>query len=248
MTAFATLPTPVLNPSRWRRARIGALAVVAVMFLVYAVPPYLTLDPARSRIQAPAGHPFYYRLLAAHVIFGAIAMMTCLLQLWPSFRRRHPEAHRLIGRLYVFGGVVPASLLGFSIGTISPFGPVIRASNMLLAVLWLSCTIAGFRMGRQGRFVEHRRWMLRSATLTLSIITNRVWAVVAALLLIPQLSTMFDGNERLMVQAIAGMAGWLGWTLPLLVTELVLDREATRSARQARPDHVPVARPDPLPS
>ena len=144
-----------------------------------------------------------------------------------------PAAHRLIGRVYVFAGVIPAATLGFSIGTISPFGPVIRASNMLLAMVWLGCTVTAFRMARQRRYGDHRRWMIRSATLTMSVITNRVWAVVAAIILIPQLSTTFEGSERLMVQAIAGLAGWLGWTIPLLVAEWWLERDRARPASRA---------------
>jgi len=55
--------------------------------------------------------------------------------------------------------------------------------------------------------------------LTLSIITNRMWAVVWVITLVPQLQTTFGGNEALMIQSIAGLSGWLGWVLPLLVAE-----------------------------
>ena len=41
--------------------------------------------------------------------------------------------------------------------------------------------------------------------------------------LVPQLQTTFGGNEALMVQAIAGLSGWLGWVLPLLAAEWFLD-------------------------
>ena len=65
--------------------------------------------------------------------------------------------------------------------------------------------------------------MIRSVVLTLSIITNRMWAVVWVITLVPQLQTTFGGNEALMVQSIAGLSGWLGWVLPLLVAEWWLD-------------------------
>jgi hypothetical protein len=72
--------------------------------------------------------------------------------------------------------------------------------------------------------------MTRSITLTLSIITNRIWAVVFMLTLGPQLDTTFGGNEMLMVHAIAGLSGWLGWVLPLLAVEwLVLDGQLPAS-------------------
>ena len=202
-------------------ARIGpaALAVAALAFIAFALPPYLSLDPARSRIPPPAGVPAYYPLLVVHVVFASIAMATACVQMSPWIRQVRPSWHRLSGRIYIFAGVLPAGLSGLVIGVLTPFGPIIRASNVLLAVLWLTCTLVGFRMAMQGRYADHRRWMVRSITLTLSIIANRIWAVVFTLTLGPQLHTTFGGNEMLMVHAIAGLSGWLGWALPLLIVE-----------------------------
>ncbi len=78
----------------------------------------------------------------------------------------------------MFAGVLPAGVIGLVIGALTPFGPVLRASNVVLALVWLTVTITGYRAGRQYRLVDHRRWMIRSIVLTLSIITNRMWAVV----------------------------------------------------------------------
>ena len=208
--------------------------IIAIAFIAFALPPYLTLDPGRSRIPPPSGVQAYYPLLVAHVVFASIAMVSACLQIWTSFRRRYPAAHRAIGRVYVFGGVLPAGLAGLAIGSISPFGPTLRASNVLLAVLWLACTTTGFRMGQRRRFAEHRRWMTRSFALTMSIITNRVWGVIFTVVLTPQLSTTFGGNETLMVQTIAGLSGWLGWVLPLLVAEWWLVERGQTEADLAR--------------
>lgn len=215
----------------WRRPWIGPLLFLALAFVVVSVPRYLTLDPQRSLVPQPDGFPLHYPLLVAHVCFGSIAMLTCGVQVWPWFRRRYPAAHRITGRIYVLGGVLPAGLLGLTIGAVSPFGPIIRVSNVLLAVLWLTFTIAGIRMARQRRFAEHRRWMIRSFALTMSIITNRVWGVIAMIALMPYLDTTFAGSEVLLRQTIAGLAGWLGWVLPLLVAEWWLERDFHRSTR-----------------
>jgi uncharacterized membrane protein YozB (DUF420 family) len=195
------------------------LGAVALAFIAFALPPYLTLDTAKSRIPPPPGVPAYFPLLVAHVVFASVAIATAIVQIVPAIRSRFPASHRRSGRLYVWLGVLPAGLTGLVIGVLTPFGPVLRASNVLLALLWLTCTFAGFRMARAGRYADHRRWMLRSVTLTLSIITNRVWAVIFTLALVPQLDTTFAGNESLMVQTIAGLSGWLGWVLPLLAVE-----------------------------
>lgn len=46
-------------------------------------------------------------------------------------------------------------------------------------------------------------------------------------LLEPQLATTFHANDTFFAWTIAGLSTWLGWTppLPLLITELVLERE-----------------------
>jgi hypothetical protein len=208
----------------WRRPWIGPLVTVALAFIAFSLPPYLTFDPGRSRIQPPPGFALYYPLLVAHVLFATIAMLMCCVQIWPWFRQRYPAAHLVIGRMYVFGGVIPAGLIGLVIGAVSPFGPTLRVSNVLLATLWLGVTVNGFRMARRRRLVEHRRWMIRSFALTMSVITNRVWAAIAVVVLMPQLSTTFQGNEMMMIQTIAGLSGWLGWVIPLLFAEWWLER------------------------
>jgi uncharacterized membrane protein len=141
-------------------------------------------------------------------------------------RQRHPAVHRLVGRVYVFAGVLPAGILGLTVGAISPFGPLARVSNVLLASLWLIFTIAGYRMARQGRLVEHRRWMIRSFALTASIITNRFWGVIAYLVLSPQLDSLFEGSEKMLSWTIAGLATWLGWVITLLIAEWWLEEGA----------------------
>ena len=216
-----TMRTTYALPRPWS---VAPLLVLVIAFVAFSLPPYLTGDPAQSRIPiGPALSAGYYPMLVGHVVFGSIAILTCCLQVWPWLRARHPEVHRRIGLAYVFAGVLPAGVLGLILGAQTPFGPVLRASNVLLAIVWLSVTLAGFRAGRQYRVTEHRRWMTRSTVLTLSIISNRVWAVIWVIALSPQLATTFGGNEALMVQAIAGLSGWLGWVLPLVLTEWWLD-------------------------
>jgi hypothetical protein len=199
------------------------LFLVVLAFLVFALPPYLTLEPARSRIPVSGAIAAYYPLLVIHVACGSIAILAACLQVWPWLRTRFPAVHRRTGQVYVFAGVLPAGAIGLVIGALTPFGPVLRASNVLLAIVWLTVTITGYRAGRQFRVADHRRWMIRSVVLTFSIITNRLWAVIWVVTLVPQLQTTFGGNEALMVQAIAGLSAWLGWVLPLLAAEWFLD-------------------------
>ena len=209
----------------WKRQWVIPLIIAALAFIAFSIPPYLTLDPTKSRIPPPEGFAFYYPLLVAHVLFASAAMITCCVLIWTWFRERYPTLHRLIGRIYVFGGVIPAGVIGLIIGALSPFGAFLQVSNVLLAILWLIFTISGFRMGRQHRFIEHRRWMIRSFALTMSVISNRIWAMIMIIVFTPQLNTTFGGNELMMIQTVTGLSGWLGWVIPLLVAEWWLERD-----------------------
>lgn len=233
-TAVAQRPSvPETGTRWWRRPWVLPLAAIAVLFVAFSLPRYLTFDPAQSRVQQPE-IPVHYPLLVAHVIFGSIAMLTCCLQVWPRFRRTYPSIHRLLGRVYIFAGVAPAGVSALALAATTPFGPVTMVSNGLLATIWLGCTAAGFRAARQRRYADHRRWMIRSFVLTLSIITNRLWIVPMSVLLAPRLETSFGGNEELLEQAVSAIVAWLGWTLPLLAAQYWLDRDPRGKGSSAR--------------
>jgi hypothetical protein len=217
------------SPTR-RRHRVGravpALLVVAVLFLVLELPAYLGFDPAASRIPVRAGYPLHYPLLVAHILFGSVALVTACLQIWPWLRRTRPDVHRISGRVYLFGGVLPAGLAVLGVAPVSSTGPVSSVGNTVLAVLWLTTTSAGYRAARARRFGDHRRWMLRSVALTFSIVTNRIWLVAYFLLF-----TRFLGDDpaRLTVAA-AGASVWTSWVVNLLVVEWWVLRPPRRRA------------------
>ncbi|TMR12980.1 DUF2306 domain-containing protein [Nonomuraea turkmeniaca] len=229
-------PTRRSGPRWWRRPWVAPLAVVAVAFVAFSLPPYLSMDPSQSRVPAPDFFPPHFVVLSLHVVFGSIAVITCCLQVWPWFRARHPRAHRIVGRVYVFAGCLPGGLLALVVAVATPFGPVAGASSVVLALLWLGCTLAGWRMARQRRFVDHRRWMIRSFALTMSIITNRLWTVVFVITLAPQLDQTYNGDQAMVAGTIAGLSAWLGWVLPLMLAEWWLERgdAAKRRRRAAR--------------
>ncbi|GAB3717612.1 DUF2306 domain-containing protein [Amycolatopsis oliviviridis] len=213
---------------------MAPLAVVVVVFLVFSLPPYLAMDPARSRIPQPPGFTSHYWFLTAHVLFGAIAMAGALLQIWPWFRAKYPVAHRRIGRIYVFAGVLPAGLMAVTIGAFSPFGPTTRVANVLTGALWLACTFAGWRAARRRRFGDHRRWMIRSFALTNLIILSRVIGPIAMVTLEPHVPTVFGGSGLAYLQAVSGITAWLSLTLVLIVTQWYLDRRPVKKSANGR--------------
>jgi hypothetical protein len=224
-----TAPPPRRVRTWWRRPWIVPLLLVAAAFLAFSVPPYLTLDPSLSRLEPPAGNDIYYPLLVAHVLFGTVAMTTACFQIWPAFRARHRRGHRITGRIYVLGGVLPAGLLGLYIGWHTEAGPSVRVANLVGSALWLAVTIMGFRMARLRRYGDHRKWMSRSFALTMSIILSRVINVIATIVLMPEVDTTFGGSRELMQYSALSIGVWLSPLLLLLLTEWLLERRPRRS-------------------
>ncbi|KOV79358.1 DUF2306 domain-containing protein [Nocardia sp. NRRL S-836] len=203
-----------------RKPWVGPLAFIVLAFVAFSLPPYLTGDRAAARVQSDWGP--HYPFLVVHVVFASVAILTCVPQIWPWFRGRFPVWHRRLGRVYVWGGVLPAGVSAFVLGVMTPFGPVAWSSNVLMAALWLSFTWLGWRTARRREFRDHRKWMIRSFTLTVSIISNRIWGVVAVLAL--------DGRvpEEHLPQTIAGISTWVGWVVPLLISQWWLERKPRR--------------------
>ena len=205
--------------SWWRRPWIVPLLLVAAAFLAFSVPPYLTFDPGRSRLPPPEGNAVYYPALVAHVLFGTVAMVTACFQIWPAFRARYRRGHRITGRIYVFGGALPAGLLGLYIGWHTAAGPSVRVANLVGSALWITVTVAGLWFARQRRYGEHRRWMSRSFALSMSIVLSRVINVVATIVLTPQVDTTFLGSGELMRSSAASIGVWLSPLVLLLLTD-----------------------------
>ena len=207
------------------------MTVVAV-FLVFSVPPYLTLDPANSRLEPPPGNDLYYPLLVAHVLVGTVAMTTACFQVWPAFRTRHRRGHRITGRLYVFAGALPAGVLGLYIGWHTNAGPSVQVANLVGSALWLIFTWTGWRAALANRFDVHRRWMSRSFALAMSIALSRVVNIIAAIALTPSLETTFGGSEQMLHFTVTSIGVWLSPLLLLVFADWLLERRMPRK----RPD------------
>ena len=184
MTAVRTeTPPPVVRPRKtwWRRPWLAPLALLVAVFLAYSVPPYLTLDPAQSRVPAPPGFAAHYWFLVAHILFGSIAIVGVILQVWPWLRRTHPVVHRRIGRVYVFGGAIPSALMALTIAPFSPFGPAAGVLNVVGRCCGSGSPSPASARSRQRRYADHRKWMIRSFAMTMNTLLSRVYAPIAFL-------------------------------------------------------------------
>jgi len=137
-------------------------------------------------------------------------------QLNGRLRARAIAVHRWMGRIYV-AGVLAGGLGGLALARTSQEGVVTHIGFGLLAVLWLTCTIAGYLSIRRWDEPSHRAWMNRSYALTLAAVTLRIYLPLELALGMP-----FPAAYR--------VVSWLCWVPNLAVAEWVVLLSSRRAA------------------
>jgi uncharacterized membrane protein len=180
----------------------GEVAAVSILryFTTLQTPPEVVTDNAFA-------HPF----LLLHVAGGVTALLIAPLQLVGRIRDRAPQLHRATGRIYALACAVGAPA-GFMLALGTTAGPVAGAGFAVSAVLWPVFTFLGIRAAMQGRFDDHRAWMIRSFAITATAITLRLMLPFAGFVL----AAPFFPAYRVIA--------WLSWLTNLAIAELYLRR------------------------
>src|SRR5262245_2154051 len=95
---------------------------------------YLTGQPRQFGIYAPR-HEWLY----AHILAGALALLSCPFQLWVGLNRRNIYVHVGAGSAYVLG-VVVSSVGAFYLAAHTDFGWVFGLGFASMAGAWLITT------------------------------------------------------------------------------------------------------------
>jgi uncharacterized membrane protein len=179
-------------------------AALAGWFINRDVTQYFTLNPETFT-------SYYWTRrfgLLLHISGGSLALTVGLVQLWLGFTGRTRRLHRLLGRLYVFGVLLGAIAGLYMAATIPPPGGFYASGLVGLETVWIITTSIAYVSIRRGAVALHRAWMVRSYVVTFGFVVLRV--VVSTM-------TMLNvGND----DSRYGIAAWLCWTLPLLITEI----------------------------
>ncbi|MEJ5218173.1 DUF2306 domain-containing protein [Cognatishimia sp. D5M38] len=150
-----------------------------------------------------------------HVVGATIALALVPFQFWTRLRMRRLTLHSWLGRLYAVA-ILLGGISGVWLAMTTQTGSVAGAGFALLGVAWLYVTGNAVRLAMLGDIAAHRRWMIRSAALTLAAVTLRIYLPILA--------------ATLGFEAGYTLVAWLCWVPNLLFAEWLLRREGQRRA------------------
>jgi uncharacterized membrane protein len=144
-------------------------------------------------------------LLVPHGLAGVMCLCLGATQFSTRLRQRHARVHRALGRCYVIG-VVVAATISLSITMLRNELPL-QIAVFTQASLWLLTTAVAFYCIRRRNFREHRHWMIRSYAITLIFLTDRVIDAIPG---ISDLDTDASPNMTWLCNVIA-------WVVPTFI-------------------------------
>ena len=199
-----------------RRVPWSLWAVLSVGVALFSYRYVVGIGPFPEEI---TGNLFAFPWLWIHAAAASTALLVAPLQFIARLRKRFPRIHRITGRLYVVACVI-GGLTGLPLAWGATAGPIATAGFGILAILWLWTTMVAWRLAVDGRFAEHRRWMIRSIALTAAGIMLRIY--LGIMLTLPV--EFYEGYR---------VIAFLCWVPNILLAELYLRRGRRVSAPAA---------------
>jgi uncharacterized membrane protein len=199
------MTTRIINYAGW-----AIVISASIYFLFTNAFPYLTYQQAQF-----AGGGFWPRFapwLMVHIVAGVTATVLGPFQFIPAIRKKHTAVHRLTGKIYLCCVLIAAcASLEMSVSKIiiGEKAVVFGAGLFMLAVVWLLSSGMAYWSVRNRNFVQHREWMVRSYVVTCAFTTFR---------LVDKILVNFGVDPN----AAGELMAWACWSLPLIVTEVIL--------------------------
>lgn len=175
------------------------VALVSARYLLPEVP-----FPAPPMVIQMANWPM---AVLVHVGGGVTALALGSFQLI-SWRGPRRTWHRWAGRVYVLA-CLSSAVAGLWLALHATAGAIASLGFGLLAVAWFVTTLQGWRKAMARQLDQHRRWMIRSLSLTFAAVTLRI------LIPLSQLNGLPFETSYLAIS-------FLCWMPNLLVTEFWL--------------------------
>lgn len=190
--------------------RVGVLLFLILFagkFIINDALPYFGLD------KETFGRYWDFKWpLIGHISGGLIALAIGPFQFWKIFRNKFMTTHRWLGRIYLTAiliGTISSTYLAWTSGIRVNFSWAFGLQG--LAFAWITTASMAYISVVRGLILQHKEWMIRSYVVTFAFVTFR-WLNDSQIA--HQLMTKFEERGPTLI--------WLSWTIPLLITEIVL--------------------------
>lgn len=150
--------------------------------------------------------------LIGHISGGLLALIIGPFQFSKTFRNKFMTTHRWLGRIYLTAiliGTISSTYLAWTSAYRVNFSWAFGLQG--LAFAWITTASMAYVSVMRGRILQHKEWMIRSYVVTFAFVNFR-WLV--DLPIAHQLMDKFEERGPTMI--------WLSWTIPLLITEIIL--------------------------
>lgn len=153
---------------------------VAFWTVLLLASAYFSLESLAYVVYAasdPDAGPLTPRILSMY-IHGALAipiLFVAPLQFHPGFRKKHPLAHRCVGRVFLTASILTASL-AIALSLQYEFVGS-RPALMIFGLLWIFFSACAWFCARRGDFAAHRAFMIRSVAVGFAFVWVRLLRV-----------------------------------------------------------------------
>lgn len=204
------------------KIRIGWRLIVLLTLgaAIFAVAPYLLLDPGLSRVSISPSFQLHFPLLLAHIFSSFLALVIGWLQFLPSLRINRPHVHRLVGRLYL-AFVAIGSVTGVVVGMYTE-SYIRQMAFITLVVLWLFTGWKGYRQARQKRFDAHGVWMIRNYAVTLVSATARLVTPLCILIYLTGHRGEPFGGVEAVLKHVLEVNIWVALVVNVVISEWMI--------------------------
>jgi hypothetical protein len=192
---------------------LALAAVVSLVFIAVAALPYFSRSEAQFRTYWPRRG-----WLLVHITTGIVAILTGPVQLWLGLSDRYPAIHRSLGYVYL-GAIAVSSVAAYYLALHTEGGWVFGAGLAGLATAWLVTSSLALLAIKRHLYEQHKEWMVRSYVVTLGFVTFRL------------LFTALQAGGVGTLPEQLGASAWFCWSVPLLLTEAVLQGRRILSVR-----------------
>jgi uncharacterized membrane protein len=204
----------------------GLMVFLAIGVTIAAIAPYVTFNSANfnnATARYATESTLHYVGLFVHIFASAVALILGPFQFLGGLRKRRPNLHRWMGRIYLFG-ILFGGLSAFVIAPGMISGLVGEFGLISLAILWLWTGWKAYATIRAGNVASHREWMIRNFALTFAAATLRIWLGILIGTQVPFLQTKYAGDFDALFVEVYRVVMWLCWVPNLIIAEMIVQR------------------------